>query len=134
MSNRAQIVEPKRKNGFFFVAFLLLAMAILFAPMQADARSKSKKKAQKDNPKYAAFVMDAGTGAILHQENANSLRHPASLTKAMTLMLLFDAIDRGRVRLDDRITISKHAASMPPSKLGLKPGGCNISSSYEVRE
>lgn len=74
------------------------------------------------NKKYAAFVMDADTGFIFHRENANKKLHPASLTKMMTLILLFDALESGKLRMNTRLKISKHAASMIPSKIGLKPG------------
>lgn len=73
------------------------------------------------NPKYASIVMDADTGKVLRARNANKRLHPASLTKVMTLMLLFDAMEKGRVRLSDRIYVSQHAADMVPSKLGLAP-------------
>ena len=76
----------------------------------------------KENPKYASIVMDADTGLILHQSNPDKKLHPASLTKVMTLLMVFEAIDQGRLGLNDRIRISKHAAGMAPSKLGLKPG------------
>ncbi len=72
--------------------------------------------------KYAAFVMDSDTGLILYRKNSNKRLHPASLTKMMTLLMLFDAIEHGKLRMHSRIRISKHAASMVPSKLGLKPG------------
>ncbi len=84
--------------------------------------SYAKAKPEKYPKKYAALIMDADTGLILHQENANKRLHPASLTKLMTLLMVFDAIDHGALRLNDRVYISKHAASMIPSKLGLKPG------------
>ena len=74
------------------------------------------------NRKYASIVMDADTGMILHQRHANKMLHPASLTKIMTLVMVFDAIDRGQLRLNDKIYVSRHAASMVPSKIGLKPG------------
>lgn len=77
------------------------------------------------NPKYASIVMDADTGLILHQSNADKILHPASLVKVMTLILTFDAIERGNLRLRDRIIISRHAASMIPSKLDL-PVGASI--------
>jgi D-alanyl-D-alanine carboxypeptidase len=98
----------------FFRAFLFscLVFAALFAavsPAQA-------------NPKYAAFVMDADSGMILYQRYANKKLHPASLTKVMTLLMLFEAMEAGRVNLNDRIHISNHAASMVPSKIGLSPG------------
>ena len=78
-----------------------------------------------ENPRYASIVMDADTGMILYQSNANKSLHPASLTKVMTLIMLFDAIEQGDVSLWDRITISRHAASMQPSKLDL-PAGSSI--------
>ncbi|MCV0395108.1 MAG: D-alanyl-D-alanine carboxypeptidase [Rhizobiaceae bacterium] len=75
-----------------------------------------------DPDKYAAIVVDASSGQTLYQANANASRYPASLTKMMTLYLLFEAIDEGRVARDARIPVSANAASRPPSKLGLRPG------------
>lgn len=74
------------------------------------------------NSKYASIVMDAGTGEILSQSHADKSLHPASLTKVMTLLLAFDALQQGRIGLNDRIRMSSHAAGMPPSKLGLQAG------------
>lgn len=71
---------------------------------------------------YAAFVVDARTGKVLHSRNADTRLHPASLTKMMTLYVAFEAISRGEISLDTNVKISKHAASQPPSRLGLKPG------------
>jgi len=71
---------------------------------------------------YAAFVIDARTGKVLHSRNADTRLHPASLTKMMTLYIAFEAIKHGEISLDTKVRISKHAASQPPSKLGLKPG------------
>ncbi|MCF6316536.1 MAG: D-alanyl-D-alanine carboxypeptidase [Marinosulfonomonas sp.] len=71
---------------------------------------------------YAAFVVDARTGKVLHSRNADTRLHPASLTKMMTLYVAFEAIKRGEISLDTKVLISKHAAAQPPSKLGLKPG------------
>ena len=76
----------------------------------------------KGNPRYASIVMDADTGLILHQRYANKSLHPASLTKVMTLLMAFEALESGRLGLKDRIRISNHAASMVPSKLGLAEG------------
>ena len=72
--------------------------------------------------KYAAIVVDAKSGKMLYGANVNELRYPASLTKMMTLYLLFEAMDQGRVSRSDLIPVSHHAASRPPSKLGLKAG------------
>jgi D-alanyl-D-alanine carboxypeptidase len=70
----------------------------------------------------AAIVVDAKTGKVLYSENPDTRRFPASLTKMMTLYLLFERLDAGKVSLMSRIPISAHAAAQAPSKLGLKPG------------
>ncbi|MFN7055925.1 D-alanyl-D-alanine carboxypeptidase family protein [Hyphomonas sp.] len=72
--------------------------------------------------KYAAIVVDAATGEVLHARNEDDPRYPASLTKVMTLYLLFEAIDSGEVTLTDRMTVSRAAASQPPSNLRLRAG------------
>ncbi|MDG1471812.1 MAG: serine hydrolase [Ascidiaceihabitans sp.] len=81
---------------------------------------------------YAAFVMDARTGEVLHARNADTRLHPASLTKMMTLYIAFEAIERGEISLDTKFKISKNAAAEPPSKLGLKAGQ-RISMRYLIR-
>ena len=70
----------------------------------------------------AAIVVDSKTGKVLYSSNADTRTYPASLTKMMTLYMLFEAIDSGRVSLSSRIPVSKHAASQPPSKLGVPAG------------
>jgi D-alanyl-D-alanine carboxypeptidase len=71
---------------------------------------------------YAAFVMDARTGEVLHSRNADTRLHPASLTKMMTLYMTFKAVESGQLSLDQKVKISRNAASEPPSRLGLKAG------------
>ena len=71
---------------------------------------------------YAAYVIDARTGEVLHSRNADTRLHPASLTKMMTLYIAFEAVRNGEITLDTKVRISKHAASEPPSKLGLRSG------------
>ena len=71
---------------------------------------------------YAAMVMDARSGKVLHAENADTRLHPASLTKMMTLYVVFEAVENGEISLDTRVRISKKAAAEPPSKLGLRSG------------
>jgi len=66
--------------------------------------------------------MDARTGEVLHARNADTRLHPASLTKMMTLYIAFQAIQRGEITLDTEVTVSRNAASEPPSKLGLRRG------------
>ncbi|MBL4727025.1 MAG: hypothetical protein JKY83_10205 [Rhizobiaceae bacterium] len=69
-------------------------------------------------PKYAGIVIDAKTGKTLYSENANKARFPASLTKMMTMYLMFEALADKRMNKKTRIRMSKFAASKPPSKLG----------------
>jgi D-alanyl-D-alanine carboxypeptidase len=71
---------------------------------------------------YAAIVMDARSGEVLYEKNADTRLHPASLTKMMTLYIVFQEIEAGRLHLDDKVTVSKNAAAQPPSRLGLKAG------------
>ena len=71
---------------------------------------------------YAAMVMDARTGEVLHSRNADTRLHPASLTKMMTLYIAFQAVQRGEITLDTEVKITANAASEPPSKLGLRRG------------
>ncbi len=72
--------------------------------------------------KYASIVIDLETHQVLHAREADETRHPASLTKVMTLYLVFDALDAGKLKLSDRMIVSKAASRAQPSKLGLKAG------------
>jgi len=72
--------------------------------------------------RYSSIVMDARTGEILQQDSAEEERYPASLTKMMTLYMLFDALDRGQLTLNTQLTASRHAARMPATRLGLRRG------------
>ena len=74
------------------------------------------------NPPFAAMVVDAKTGRTLHAQNEDALRHPASVTKVMTLYLVFEQLERGRLSLNTPLRVSSHAAAQSPSKLGLNPG------------
>jgi D-alanyl-D-alanine carboxypeptidase len=111
-----------------FVALLTTLVVLTAAASPADAAWRKKRGASApsssivNNPQYAAIVVDANTGDILHSANADSLRHPASLTKIMTLYLLFERLESGKVKLDTQFEVSAHAASQAPSKLGLRPG------------
>jgi len=71
---------------------------------------------------YADIVVDANSGTVLHSTNPDAPRHPASLTKIMTLYLLFEQLEAGKLKLDSPLQVSKEAAGQMPTKLGLKPG------------
>ncbi len=108
-----------------FFVFAVLAIATLatgYSDADAATRRKAKTSKPAENKLYSAIVVDTQTGAVLTEKSADSIRHPASLTKIMTLYMTFEAIDRGTLSLSDRIAVSDHASSMSPSKLGLRPG------------
>ncbi|WP_235962136.1 D-alanyl-D-alanine carboxypeptidase family protein, partial [Falsiroseomonas selenitidurans] len=79
-------------------------------------------RAQIGSERYAAIVLDHRTGGILVSANPDETRHPASLTKMMTLYMVFEALRENRLSLASPVTMSAEAASRPPSKLGLPPG------------
>ena len=96
---------------------LVLVVALAMTPDATPLVAQSS-----DNARYAAIVVDAESGEVLFARHADSRRYPASITKIMTLYLTFEALAEGRVKPDDVLTISPHAASQPPSKLGLAAG------------
>jgi D-alanyl-D-alanine carboxypeptidase len=75
-----------------------------------------------ESPRYGAIVIDAATGRVLHEKHADRELQPASMTKIMTLLMVFDALKSGELKLDDKITVSARANAMPPTKLGLGAG------------
>ncbi|MEA2739333.1 MAG: D-alanyl-D-alanine carboxypeptidase [Acetobacteraceae bacterium] len=79
-------------------------------------------QAQIGSARYSSIVVDATNGDVLEEVNADEPRHPASLTKMMTLYLTFEALRDRRISLDQAVPVSPHAASMEPTKLGLLPG------------
>lgn len=95
----------------------MLVVALAMTPNATPLVAQSS-----DNARYAAIVVDAESGEVLFARHADSRRYPASITKIMTLYLTFEALAEGRVKPDDVLTISPHAASQPPSKLGLAAG------------
>lgn len=72
--------------------------------------------------KYASIVVDANTGRVLYESNSRDARYPASLTKMMTLYMLFEALDDGRMTGETAIPVSAYAAARPPSKIGFRAG------------
>ncbi len=82
----------------------------------------ARRQAAPSDPAFAAIVVDANSGRTLYGVNENELRHPASITKVMTLYLLFEQLDKGALTLQSQIPVSEHAAAQEPSKLGLEPG------------
>ena len=102
-------------------AVAVAAVAIAASASPAEAARK-KKRVGGYNPPYAAMVIDAKTGRTMHAVNENALRHPASITKVMTLYMLFEQMERGRFKMDSPLRVSSFAASRPPSKIGVSAG------------
>jgi D-alanyl-D-alanine carboxypeptidase len=112
------------------------AISVLAVSSESDARSRrkhveatessksepSRAEAVSDEPHYSDIVVDGNTGATLHASNPDALRHPASLTKVMTLYLLFEQLEAGKLKLDSTLEVSEHAAVQSPTKLGLRDG------------
>jgi len=104
---------------FALLTLATLAFATLAEPAAAQIPYVNLLFSQ---PRYAAYVMDANTGEVLYEKNADSPRYPASITKLMTLYLAFEALQAGKLSLSDRVYVSAHSAGVAPSKLGVRPG------------
>ena len=94
---------------------LMLGLALLLVVSAGVNETASAK------PKFSALAVDARTGDVLFASDADGLRHPASLTKVMTLYILFQELEAGHLTLDSELSISRNASGRPPTKLGLKP-------------
>ncbi len=95
------------------IAVMIALVCVGVAPASASPLGPAR---------YSAILIDADDGAVLYSQAAEQIRHPASITKVMTLFLAFDALDQGRLSLSDRIVMTAHAAAQAPSKLGLRTG------------
>src|SRR5580693_5760218 len=128
--------EPShRLRGFVFGA-VAVGTVLAFTSAPVDARYHRyyarhttaaphpyrHQHAESYSPPTSAIVVDGNTGAVLQSSNADGLRHPASLTKIMTLYLLFERLEASKIRLDTPLRISEHAAEQSPTKLGIRPG------------
>lgn len=101
---------PRTRFLWAAAVFLLAVFSVALQPQRASAAP------------YAAMVIDARNGEVLHSRNADTRLHPASLTKMMTLYIAFEAVRNGEITLDTKVRISRNAAAEPPSKLGLQSG------------
>ena len=107
------------RRVFAFLSLAVLASAALVQPAAAQIPYVNLLFGQ---PRYAAYVMDANTGEVLYEKNADSPRYPASITKLMTLYLTFEALQAGKLSLNDRVPVSAHAESVAPTRLGVRVG------------
>lgn len=96
---RTDLAKGRILPAIVTICFILLAFVTVVQPAAAGP--------------YSAIVVDADTGRVLHAQDADALRYPASLTKMMTLYMAFDALKDGRLKMDQRLTVSQHAAAQP---------------------
>lgn len=117
-------VGSRRVRSRALVAMIgIVAVAVAAVASPAEAARKKKRPAGGGYaPPYAAMVVDARTGRTLHAVNEDAPRIPASITKVMTLYVLFEQLERGRFNMNSELMVSAHAARQEPSKIGFKPG------------
>jgi len=117
------IAERQGRSHTRALGHALLALALIAGPVltTADAALAAKKKATTPSI-AAAIVVDMNSGSILQEQAADMPRHPASLTKMMTLYVLFGYLKAGKLTPSSDLTVTEHAATQAPTKLGLKPG------------
>jgi D-alanyl-D-alanine carboxypeptidase len=108
---------------------LTTTAAVVFTSDTASARHYQHRHAARHHeaqesysPAFSSIIVDANSGATLEANNPDAPRHPASLTKIMTLYLLFERLDAGKIKLDTEMDVSEHASEQAPTKLGLRPG------------
>jgi D-alanyl-D-alanine carboxypeptidase (penicillin-binding protein 5/6) len=120
--------SPARR---LIVSVVASALALTSVAGAAEAKARQHKHSGghlpsflhfTSQPKYASIVVDAKTGEVLYEQNADAHRYPASITKIMTMYLTFEALADHRLSFDDRLVISPHAAAQAPSKVGLRAG------------
>lgn len=121
-------VSVGASNGLRWSLLTLAAVFTLVTVTSdpADARGRRKRYSASSSvtsdARYADIVVDVNSGETLHESNPDGLRHPASLTKIMTLYLLFERLEAGKLKLNAELKVSANAAEQAPSKLGLDEG------------
>ncbi|MES2750535.1 MAG: serine hydrolase [Pseudomonadota bacterium] len=102
-----------------------ISVAVTFTIDTADARRRHRHRhvaASTYSPAFSSIIVDANSGGTLQATSADSLRHPASLTKIMTLYMLFERLESGKIKLDSTMEVSEFASEQAPTKLGLRQG------------
>jgi D-alanyl-D-alanine carboxypeptidase len=113
----------------FALGLITVSTTIILTTESADARRyrgrhhvRHHEARSSYSPAFASIIVDGNSGAVLQSTNPDASRHPASLTKIMTLYLLFERLEAGKMKLDTEMDVSEHASEQAPTKLGLKPG------------
>jgi len=127
---RTSLVTWRRWRVCSF-GFVAVTAAVAFTTDTAEARHRHythhvhhyHSESHEDySPAFSSIIVDGNSGATLTSTNPDASRHPASLTKIMTLYLLFERLDAGKIKLDTEMQVSEHASEQDPTKLGLMPG------------
>jgi D-alanyl-D-alanine carboxypeptidase len=128
---RTSLVTSHRLRVYFF-GLSAVATAVIFTTGAAEARRHAYHHYVRHHhvesseggysPAFSEIIVDANSGATLSSNNPDAIRHPASLTKVMTLYMLFERLDAGKIKLDTELPVSRHASEQDPTKLGLMPG------------
>jgi len=111
-----------------FFGLITITATIVFTSNAAEARRSRHHHARHHeahesySPAFSSIIVDGNSGATLSANNSDAIRHPASLAKIMTLYLLFERLDAGKLKLDTEMRVSEHASEQAPTKLGLRPG------------
>jgi D-alanyl-D-alanine carboxypeptidase (penicillin-binding protein 5/6) len=106
----------------------VLALSCICFPLEISADEEESKQAEEtgqaeiDISAPSAVLMEASTGTVIYEKDADTARPPASVTKVMTMLLIFDALEAGSIHLEDEVTTSEYAASMGGSQVFLEPG------------
>jgi D-alanyl-D-alanine carboxypeptidase len=116
------LFERRRLATLVGLVGMSASLLVAFSSPADAARRGRQKRAPAYSPPYAAMVVDVKTGRTLHAQSEDALRHPASVTKVMTLFMLFEQLERGKLSLDTPLSVSANAARQAPSKLALRPG------------
>ena len=115
-----------RTLGLCLLGVATISVAVTFTIDTADARRRHRHRSHAAvssySPAFSSIIVDANSGSTLQASSADSLRHPASLTKIMTLYMLFERLESGKMKLDTQMDVSVHASQQAPTKLGLRPG------------
>jgi D-alanyl-D-alanine carboxypeptidase len=108
------------------LGLITFTTAILISSESAEARRYKHRRhhvvRESYSPQFSSIIVDGNSGAVLSSNNPDGIRRPASLTKIMTLYLLFERLDAGEMKLDTEMEVSEYASEQAPTKLGLKPG------------
>src|SRR3954465_11419657 len=111
------------------LGLITFTSAILISSESAEARRYKHRRhhhhvvRESYSPQFSSIIVDGNSGAVLTSNNPDGSRHPASLTKIMTLYLLFERLESKKMNLDTEMQVSEHASEQAPTKLGLRPGG-----------